>query len=62
MIQVHPIGYFDHITSNLVVDNLYFTPGYEELIYDGNSPIINARLLTLKLVRSSTSSKAMLPT
>lgn len=41
VIQVHLIGYFDHITSNLVVDNLYFTPGYEELIYDGNSLIIN---------------------
>lgn len=41
LIQVHPIGYFDHITSNLVVDNLYFTPGYEELIYDNNSLIIN---------------------
>ena len=41
VIQVHPIGYFGYITSNLVVDKLYFTPGYEELIYDGNSLIIN---------------------
>ncbi len=41
VIQVHPIGYFDHITSNLVVDNLYFTPGYEELLYDGNDLIMN---------------------
>lgn len=43
VIQVHPIGYFDHITSNLVVDNLYFTPGYEELIYDGNDLIIDSQ-------------------
>lgn len=43
VIQVHPIGYFDHITSNLVVDNLYFTPGYEELIYDGDDLIIDSQ-------------------
>ena len=41
VVQVYPLGYFDHITSNLVVDNLYFTLGSEELIYDGNSMIIN---------------------
>ena len=41
VIQLHPIGYFDHITSNLVVDNLYYTPGYDELLFDGSSIIVN---------------------
>ena len=33
---------FDHITSNLVVDNFYFTPGCEEQLYDGSSLTIEA--------------------
>ena len=41
VVQLHPIGYFDHITSNLVVDNVYYTPGYDELLFDGSSIIVN---------------------
>lgn len=40
IVQLHPIGYFDHITSNLVVDNLYYTPGYDELLFEGSTIIV----------------------
>ena len=43
VVQVHPVGFFDHITSNLVVNSIYFTPGDEEQLYGGNSQFIETK-------------------